>query len=125
MINSVPLWFYSEMIDSYSFGNIVIDGRRFNSDCIVSQSCVNGDWWRKRGHELSVEDIREVIEKEKPESIVVGKGKYGLMKILKETEEFLNGLGIEIHSGNTDEAVKTYNDISADKKVIGFFHLTC
>ena len=113
------------MIDSYSFGNIVIDGRRFNSDCIVSQNYVNGDWWRRRGHELSVEDIREVIEKENPEAIVVGKGKYGLMKILNETEEFLNGLGIEIHSGDSDDAVNIYNTLSKSKRVVGFFHLTC
>ena len=113
------------MIDSYSFGRIVIDGKKFDSDCIVSHNSVNASWWRKSGHELSIEDIRKIIEKEKPEAIVVGKGKYGLMKILKETEDYLKEHGIEIHSGKTDEAVKIYNDISQDKKVVGFFHLTC
>jgi len=113
------------MIDSYSFGRIVIEGKKFDSDCIVTQNSINASWWRKSGHELSIEDIREIIEKEKPEAIVVGKGKYGLMKILKETEDYLKEHGIEIHSGKTDEAVKTYNDVSQDKKVVGFFHLTC
>ena len=113
------------MIDSYSFGRIVIDGKNFDSDCIVSRDSVNGNWWRKSGHELSIEDIKEVIEREKPETVVIGKGKYGLMKILKETEDYLKGCEIEILSENTDVAVKIYNDISKDKKVVGFFHLTC
>ncbi|TES91311.1 MAG: hypothetical protein E3J87_08070 [Candidatus Cloacimonadota bacterium] len=113
------------MIESYSFGNIVIDGRGYNADCIVTQSYVNGDWWRKNGHKLAVEDIKEAIEKEKPEVVVIGTGKYGFMKILKETVDYLNSLGIELHSGNTDGAVKIYNEISANNKVVGFFHLTC
>ena len=113
------------MIDSYNFGKIIINGKIFTSDCIVSRDSINASWWRKSGHELSIEDIREIIEKEKPETIVVGKGKYGLMKILKETEDYLKEHGIEIHSGKTDEAVKIYNNVSKDKKVVGFFHLTC
>jgi hypothetical protein len=104
---------------------MVINGKSYNSDCIVFHNSVNASWWRKNGHELSIEDIREIIEKEKPKAIVVGKGKYGLMKILKETEDYLKEHSIEIHSGKTDEAVKIYNDVSKDKKVVGFFHLTC
>jgi len=113
------------MIDSYSFGNIVIDGKAFTSDCIVAENSVNGEWWRKKSHELSLTDIKDSVEREKPEVVVVGKGKYGLMKILKETHDFLKSNGIELISGNTDEAVKIYNRLSETKKVLAFLHLTC
>lgn len=113
------------MIDSYRFGLMVIDGKKFSNDCIITENNVYGNWWRKKGHELAVDDIKEVIEKETPEIVVVGKGKYGLMKILEETENFLKDMGIEIKSGNTDEAVKMYNELREKKKVVGYFHLTC
>jgi hypothetical protein len=113
------------MIDSYRFGLMVIEGKKFSNDCIVTENNVYGNWWRKKGHELAVEDIKEVIEREKPEVVVIGKGKYGLMKIPEETERFLQDLGIEIKSSNTDEAVKMYNELCKKKKVVGCFHLTC
>jgi len=113
------------MIESYSFGSIVINGKRYNSDCIITKDSVSAKWWRRKGHELCIDDIKDVIEKEKPEAIVVGKGKFGLMRILKETEDYLENLGIELYSDKTDEAVKHFNDISQVKKVVAFFHLTC
>ncbi len=113
------------MVDSYRFGKIVINGKTYRMDCIVTHNTVITEWWRKKGHELSVEDIREVIEKERPEFVVVGKGKYGLMKILKETDDFLNELGIKMRSGKTDEAARVYNEICTKKRTVGFFHLTC
>jgi len=113
------------MIESYRFGNIVINGVSYSSDIIITGEKVKDKWWRKVGHRLCVEDIEEVIEQEKPDVVVIGTGKYGLMKVQKNTEEFLRKLGIKIHSGKTDDAVRTYNEISIKEKVVGFFHLTC
>lgn len=104
---------------------MVIDGKRYASDCIVTNHSVHAAWWRRRGHELAVEDITETIEREHPQTIVVGKGKYGMMKILPETEQYLSGKDIEILAGTTDAAVAWYNDLADKKKIVGFFHLTC
>lgn len=112
------------MIDSYDFGYIVVDGEKYTSDCIITEKSLHSNWRRKRGHELCISDIEGTITKEIPEKVVIGKGKYGLLKVLKETENFLRRKGIEIHIGNTDEAVKIFNSFSEDK-VVGFFHLTC
>jgi hypothetical protein len=112
------------MIDSYDFGTIVVGGKEYTSDVIITRESIFSDWWRKRGHELCISDIKETIIKETPDTVVIGKGKFGLMKILAETEEFLRKRGITIHASNTDEAVKVFNSFR-EKNVVGFFHLTC
>jgi hypothetical protein len=113
------------VIEAYDFGYIIIDGKRYTSDCIVTAHSVNPSWWRRQGHELAIEDIQETIEQEDPQTIVVGKGKYGIMKILPETEQYAKERHIEVVAGSTDDAVKRYNELVGKKRVAGFFHLTC
>jgi hypothetical protein len=57
-------------IDSYRFGNIVIDGVNYSSDVIILGGIVQANWWRKRGHLLSAEDLQPVITV-KPKSSAV------------------------------------------------------
>ena len=46
-------------IDSYHFGQIMINGEKYSSDVIIFPDRVQGEWWRKKGHELGLEDISE------------------------------------------------------------------
>jgi hypothetical protein len=112
------------MIDSYEFGVIVINGRRYSSDVIIYPDRVKNDWWRKEGHQLCIDDLEDVTE-EKPEVIVVGKGDPGLMRVLPETEEYIKSKGIQLIIQSTQEACKAYNQLSSSKKVIALLHLTC
>jgi len=112
------------MIESYNFGQIVIDGKRYTSDVIIFPDRVKGDWWRKEGHQLSIEDIQDIL-KEKPDILVVGTGYAGLMKISPETRERLQSEGIRLIAENTRKACKTYNQLSESRKVIAALHLTC
>jgi hypothetical protein len=48
-------------IDSYSFGQIAINGQKYTSDVIVFPDRVQGDWWRDEGHELNLKDITGII----------------------------------------------------------------
>lgn len=57
-------------IDSYQFGQIVIDGVSYNSDCIILGDSVQSNWWRKKGHLLSAEDI-EIVLTARPSVLVV------------------------------------------------------
>jgi len=59
------------MIDSYGFGHITINGKRYTNDVIVFSDRVKDNWWRKEGHQLQMEDIEAVVN-EKPEVLVVG-----------------------------------------------------
>ena len=83
------------MIESYDFGRIVIDGRKFGSDVIIFPDRIDGNWWRKEGHTLSVDDVKEIVEA-KPEVLVVATGYSGLMKVHPETEQYLRSSGIEL-----------------------------
>ncbi|MBS7643601.1 hypothetical protein KEJ26_03345 [Candidatus Bathyarchaeota archaeon] len=112
------------MIEFYDFGQIVIAGKKYVSDVIIFPDRIRDNWWRKSGHQLYVEDIRDVIE-EKPQVLVVGTGYSGFLKILPETESYLESLGIELIAERTDKACKTYNNLFKSRRVIAALHLTC
>ena len=113
------------MIKHYSFGTIVISSNRYSSDVILFGDIVRDNWWRNTGHELCVADIQPAIEEFNPAVVVVGTGKFGLMKILKETESFLKDHQIRLIAQKTKIACKFYNELLATEKVLGLFHLTC
>ena len=112
------------MIDSYSFGSITIDGRRYTSDVIIYPERVDSSWWRKQGHNLCMDDLREVLRYQ-PEVLVIGKGKPGLMAVGADLIEQLAQLGIDAHAAPTAKAVQVYNRLSPGKKVVAALHLTC
>ncbi|MBS3815410.1 MAG: hypothetical protein KGY45_02455 [Hadesarchaea archaeon] len=112
------------MIDSYSFGKIVIDGQKYTSDVIILTNRVKGNWWRKEGHTLNPEDLDEVIEEE-PEVLIIGKGKHGRMTVPEKTREYIESKEIKLITKPTDEACKEFNEISKKRKTIAALHLTC
>lgn len=112
------------MIELYSFGRIVVDGKEYTSDVIIYPDRVDGNWWRKEGHRLQVVDIEKVIE-EKPEIMIVGTGASGLMVVPKEIENYITGKGIKLVVDTTKEACDAYNRLSKLGKTIAALHLTC
>ena len=112
------------MIESYSFGSMVVDGKEYTNDLIIYPDHIQSSWWRIDGHRLDIEDIKEVLEV-KPEVLVVGTGASGLVEIPEETEKHTGSKGIRLIAQRTEEAYKTFNELSKSKKVIGAFHLTC
>jgi len=111
-------------IEDYSFGRIVIDGKAYTSDVIIYRDRVDSSWWRKEGHRLHIDDLKEII-KARPEVLVVGTGAYGTMVIPKETESYLNGKGIRLIADKTKIACDTFNKLSDSDNVIAALHLTC
>jgi hypothetical protein len=113
------------MIDSYSFGRIIIDGRRYTNDVIILPNRVMDNWWRKEGHSLQIDDLKEVL-KEEPEVLIVGTGRWGLMKVPAETRNHVESKGIELIAQSTKEACETYNRFKqSGKKVVAALHLSC
>ncbi len=112
------------MIEKYDFGQLRHAGKDYSRDVIIYPERVDASWWRKEGHRLDRDDLKEVV-KAKPDVLVVGTGYYGQMRVPKETLDFLNSLGIEVHAGETKEAVKKYNELKDVRKVVAALHLTC
>ena len=115
------------MIESYDFGLIVIKGRRYTSDVIVFPERVIESWWRKEGHRIYVEDLKEILDREpRPEVLVVGTGYYGIVKISPEVETVLKSEGIELVAQPTKETCQTFNKLlNSNRRIAGAFHLTC
>ncbi len=113
------------MIDTYSFGTIVIDGTTYSKDIIIyPDGRILHSWWRKTGHGLCMDDIAELI-KSGPQIIIAGTGSPGLMKPEPGLKEILEQKGIAFTAIPSTEAMKLYNN-SCDKMLTGAcFHLTC
>jgi len=113
------------MIDACSFGIIVIDGIKHNSDLLIyPDGRIVEPWWRKSGHRLSSDDIRELIESE-PDCIIAGTGVSGQVRPEKALEDLLHQRGISFIAVPNHDAMKHYNEISPKKRVGACFHLTC
>jgi hypothetical protein len=112
------------MIESYSFGEIIISGKTYKSDVIIYPDHVDAHWWRKQGHNLEIDDIKEVIDA-KPDIVVIGTGQPGLMHVDDKTREKINNFGIKTIVLPTEKACQEYNHIVNRQKVIACLHLTC
>ena len=111
------------MIDSYSFGNIIVDGKSFDHDLIILPGRTI-DWWREEGHTCALIDL-EAIKEEKFDVLIIGTGHSGLMKVLPEVSDFFKKKGVKVIAKDTKSATEEYNRLSKEKKVVGAFHLTC
>ena len=140
-------------IDSYSFGNIVIDGKSYASDVIILKDRIVSNWWRKEGHALCLNDLISFIPSPQGGEagipllrsiamgsgeggfplnkggqggcLIIGTGASGMMKVLEEVSDYFNSKGIKVIEERTDEACKTYNSLCNSHDVSAALHLTC
>jgi hypothetical protein len=112
------------VIESYSFGKITISGKIYTSDLIIFPDRVESTWWRKSGHTVCLEDIREILE-EKFEVLILGTGFMGLMKVDEEVIRHVESNGVDLIIEKTKKAVMTYNSVLNTKIAIAALHLTC
>lgn len=112
-------------IDSYQFGQMVVRGVTYRNDIIVFENHIVASWWRKKGHEVQVEDLEEVLQQKETEVLVVGKGEPGYMDLRPETKKALEDRGMEVIVLPTKQAWKKYNTLRESRNAVGAFHLTC
>ena len=113
------------MIETYSFGNIMIKGKKYRNDLKIVGNQIIGDWWRREGHALYPMDIDDILYSA-VEILVVGTGAYGSMKVTEEAAKAIEGRGIKLVAVPTKEAVSLFNNLHNEgKRVAGAFHLTC
>jgi hypothetical protein len=113
-------------IDSYSFGNIRVDGKDYSRDIILLGDEVRGPWWREAGgHVYAVQDFEDVLAAA-PEVVVLGTGYFGRVKVLDETLKALAEAGSEIVVERTGGAVEHFNRFADEgREVAAALHLTC
>ncbi len=112
-------------IDSYEFGEIVINGARYDSDVLIIGDSIEDHWRRIQGHRLCPADLEPVIT-EKPSVLVVGCGAYGMMKVSRETRKALQEQDIKLETAPTPQAVERFNALTkTGANVAAALHLTC
>jgi len=113
------------VIESCSFGQMVIDGQKYTSDLIIYPDGHVEDCWRRQsGHMLSSDDIEKLIKSE-PQVIVAGTGVSGLMKPENALVKLLHQKSIKLISEPNQKAIMIYNELLSQKRVGACFHLTC
>ena len=112
-------------IDFYEFGRMVIDGTAYTNDLILLPHDVHPDWWRRHGHSLMENDLDEVFSAG-PDTVVIGTGAFGRMRVPPATWEALERAGIQSVVEKTGRAVQIFNRfVDEGRHVAGAFHLTC
>ena len=113
------------MIESYSFGSMMVMGESHRNDLKIIDDQIVGNWWRREGHALYAEDIDDILYSP-VETLVVGTGAYGSMRVTDEATKALEGRGIKLVAVPTKEAVTIFNTLHGQgTRVAGAFHLTC
>jgi len=112
-------------VESYRFGEMVISGKTYRRDLKIINGKVVPDWWRKEGHSLCLEDIRDILEAG-CEVLVIGTGAYGVMKVPEPVRKALESKGLRVEILPTAKAAELFNSLVKEgKRVAGAFHLTC
>ncbi|MFO7895667.1 MAG: MTH938/NDUFAF3 family protein [Candidatus Cloacimonadales bacterium] len=111
-------------IDKYSFGKMVIDSVEYKADLIIFPERVKTDWWRAKGHLLQPADLSE-LPLDDLQTIIVGQGEPGLLKIADSTKKMLQKKEIALISAPTQQAVEIYNSSPDKSRLLALFHLSC
>jgi hypothetical protein len=114
-----------KLIEAYSFGHLWVDGNEYTSDAIIGPKGVKAGWWRRQSHVLRPEDLALALAME-PTVLVVGKGKFGLMRVPEETRQFLEERDIRLVVQRTSRAWRTFNRLaSSGDRVVAALHIFC
>ena len=107
------------MIELYNFGKIIINSEEYHSDIIIHKNSIDDNWWRKESHNLCLEDIKKALNN-KPETLIIGTGYYGLMKVPLELIKYLKSNNIEVIIKKTKDACDEYNTLYQKKNCRSF-----
>jgi hypothetical protein len=105
---------------------MVIGDQRYTSDLMIyPDGRIEDKWWRATGHRLERADIQALLDTG-PETLVVGTGIYGMMRVRAGLKAYLSAHNIVLMSDRTESATQLFNQLKQKgSKVAGCFHLTC
>ena len=112
---------YTILPGVFDFGLAV--NKAYTSDVIISPEGITS-WWRKKGHEICSEDLEALISN-RPETVVIGTGTSGAVRIRPEVWEQVEAKGITLVTETTDRACETYNRLCGSGNIVAALHLTC
>ncbi len=86
----------NEMIESYVSGSSMrVAGKTYTTDLKIIGDTVKGNWWRREGHRLLLDDIVDILDSG-PDLLVVGTGYAGNLDIPANLRRDLAERGIRL-----------------------------
>ena len=116
-------------VDSFQFGSIVIDGKRYGHDVLLFPDGMvserKGGFWKFGSHAIKKADIEELI-RAKPELLIVGTGTNGRARIDSDAEISAAEATIKLLVAPSSEAINRLNQlIDEGKRIAALIHITC
>ena len=112
-------------IDSYKYGQIVVNGATYTSDIIIFHDRVDTPWSRHEEHRLIPADLTDALNAQ-PDVLIIGTGYAGVLIVPKEIAAHIAAQGIEVLIEKTSRAVELYNSFLGTKKfAIAALHIAC
>jgi hypothetical protein len=105
------------------FGEVEIDGKTYFSDMII--------WWdgridyREKSHTVTLKEVASLLDR-KPDSLVIGTGMSGVVKVDPKVKELAEQKGIKVYVEESPKAAEIFSSFSkSGKKAIAIIHSTC
>ena len=114
------------MIEHYATGShMTVGGIKYQQDLKIIHGQVKNNWWRRQGHRLDPDDIRDILSA-RPKVLVIGTGYAGNMRVPDSLRSQLEANNIKVIVERTAKATKIFNrQYTRGNDVAGAFHLTC
>lgn len=112
------------------FGKIKINGKEFHDAIVLPSGKILEREYKKikekygTSHVIDENEI-EILIKEKPEIIVVGRGFQGEAYLTEKAREKILKNKIRLIELKSPEAIKKFLELKDKNKVAGIFHSTC
>ncbi len=117
----------SPRIENASWGRLQIGDETFKDAKLFPGGAREWDWGEtgtRHTPGIQPADVEELLEHGVTD-VVLGKGFYGQLGVRRETLEMLEGRGVAVHAGQTEEAVRLYNELREKERVGALIHSTC
>jgi hypothetical protein len=116
-------------VDSFEFGSIVIDDRRYGHDVLIFPDGTikrrKGGFWKFGSHIIKKVEIDELLQTN-PEIVVLGTGTDARVRLASAAELALKGQGIDCVVLPSLAASERLNDLlNSGKRVAALIHVTC
>ena len=110
------------MIQNFTFGKIIIDGKTYDYDLKIKQDKVIR-WDYIKHHTVTVKDIEELFDN--TDYVVVGIGDPGAVVVEDDVKALAEKRGIKLIIEPTAKAAESFNKLIKTEKVNAIVHLTC
>ncbi len=99
-------------IDSFSFGSIVIEGKKYGRDVLIFPDGTvrqrQGGFWRFGSHAIKREEIDQ-LAKVDAEEVIVGTGTGAIARLTPDAESWANEAKLNLVALASPEAIERFN----------------